>query len=59
MTNTAILDRLPQALTEMKLRPLLAVRLEVAPPALFGRGPDRDRRVRVVTGGQFGSRHKV
>jgi hypothetical protein len=56
MTNTGLLETLPDALKEIKLRPLLTMRLAVAEPSLFGRGPDLDRRVAVVTGGRFESR---
>ena len=57
MTSTELLETLPSALKEIRLRPLLTLRLVVAAPSLFGRGPAHDRRVRVVTGGQFVSPH--
>lgn len=57
MPSAELLESLPQALTEVAFRHLFAMKLEVAAPALFGHGPVHDRRVRVVTGGTFESRH--
>lgn len=55
--NTSILETVPSALTEIKLRPLLVVHLCSVAPLLLGRTPAHDRRVGIVTGGRFNSRH--
>ncbi|TAJ72805.1 MAG: DUF3237 domain-containing protein [Phenylobacterium sp.] len=44
---------LPAGLETLRLEPLMAMTLIVAPPIRFGAGPGGERRVGVVTGGRF------
>jgi hypothetical protein len=54
--NDPLLDKLPNALTEIKLEHLFALRLESAAPVVVGQTPAVFRRVGFVTGGSFESR---
>jgi hypothetical protein len=51
----SIMDAVPNALKEIRLRRLFAMRLQVAPATIVGQTPSSFRRVTVVTGGQFES----
>jgi hypothetical protein len=51
-----ILDSLPDALTDIRLRHLFAMRLESVAPKVVGQTPAEFRRIGFVTGGTFESR---
>ena len=53
-----LIDGLPPGLATLNSRPLLAMRLTVRGPTALGRGPAHDRRIGVITGGRFDSRHE-
>ncbi len=53
-----LFDSLPTALTSLGVRPLLAMRLQVDGPTILGRGPAHDRRIGIITGGQFDGPHE-
>ena len=54
MTTTRPLSEiLPKEMTELKVRPLFTLLLDVAPPINVGKTPGVDRRVGVITGGRF------
>ena len=44
---------LPKEMTELKVRPLFTLLLDVAPPINVGKAPGVDRRIGVITGGRF------
>ena len=44
---------LPKEMTELRVRPLFTLLLDVAPPINVGKTPGVDRRVGVITGGRF------
>ncbi len=44
---------LPKEMTELRVRPLFALLLEVQPAINVGRTPGVDRRVGIITGGRF------
>ncbi len=53
MTESALTAELPQALTQVRTRPLFTLRLQVGEVLMVGRTPAADRRVGLVTGGRF------
>jgi hypothetical protein len=55
-TENTILDSLPDALNEIRLKHLFAMRLESVAPKVVGQTPADFRRVGFVTGGTFESR---
>ena len=44
---------LPKEMTELRVRPIFTLLLDVAPPINVGKTPGVDRRVGVITGGRF------
>jgi hypothetical protein len=53
MTETTLSAGLPQALLQVRTRPLFTMRLEVGEILAVGKTPAADRRVGLVTGGRF------
>ena len=54
--NHPLLDKVPNALNEIKLKHLFAMRLDSVAPIVVGQTPAEFRRVGLVTGGSFESR---
>jgi len=53
MSDSTFADSLPQALLEVRTRPLFTMRLTVSEMLPVGQTPTADRRVGLVTGGRF------
>jgi hypothetical protein len=54
--NHPLLDKVPNALNEIKLEHLFAMRLDSVAPIVVGQTPTEFRRVGIVTGGSFEGR---
>jgi len=52
-TTRPLSEILPKEMTELRMRPLFTLLLDVAPPIVVGKAPGVDRRVGVITGGRF------
>ena len=52
-TTRPLSEILPKEMTELKVRPLFTLLLEVQPAINVGKTPGVDRRVGVITGGRF------
>src|SRR5271163_835031 len=52
-TTRPLSEILPKEMTELKVRPLFTLLLDVAPPINVGKAPGVDRRIGVITGGRF------
>ncbi len=52
-TTRPLSEILPKEMTELKVRPLFTLLLDVAPPINVGKTPGIDRRIGVITGGRF------
>ena len=52
-TTRPLSEILPPEMTELKVRPLFTLLLDVAPAINVGKTPGVDRRVGVITGGRF------
>src|SRR5580693_229923 len=52
-TTRPLSEILPKEMTELKVRPIFALLLEVQPAINVGKTPGVDRRVGVITGGRF------
>jgi Protein of unknown function (DUF3237) len=55
-TENSIIDTLPDALNDIRLRHLFSMRLDSAAPKIVGQTPADFRRIGFVTGGTFESR---
>lgn len=53
MTANAIAAAMPREMTELRWKPLMAFRIDVAPPSIVGMTPGYDRRIGEITGGTF------
>ena len=52
-TTRPLSEILPKEMTELKVRPIFTLLLEVQPAINVGKTPGVDRRVGVITGGRF------
>ena len=52
-TTRPLSEILPKEMTELKVRPIFTLLLDVQPPINVGKTPGVDRRVGVITGGRF------
>jgi hypothetical protein len=52
-TTRPLSEILPKEMTELKVRPLFTLLLDVAPPINVGKTPGIDRRIGVIAGGRF------
>ena len=52
-TTRPLSEILPKEMTELRVRPIFTLLLDVAPPINVGKTPGVDRRVGVITGGRF------
>ena len=52
-TTRPLSELLPKEMTELRVRPIFSLLLEVQPPINVGKTPGVDRRVGVISGGRF------
>jgi hypothetical protein len=53
MTTSTIAATMPAEMTALNWKPLMAFRIDVAPPSIVGMTPGYDRRIGEITGGTF------
>lgn len=53
MTDNSISESVPAEMMELRWKPLMVFRIDVAPPSIVGMTPGYDRRIGEITGGTF------